>query len=174
VVTVISEGAVEGADHQVGFAVMFAAHHERTVQLAYLLCGDPDVAEEVVADAWVGVYRRLGRGPVDDIGPYVRRAVINGLRSRARRQVLLRREAVRRTVLPASGRMDEEVAARLVLFRALGRLPLRTRTAVVLRYYEDLSVAETAAAMGIAEGTAKSTVAKGLMRLRCLLEVHER
>lgn len=50
------------------------------------------------------------------------------------------------------------------------RLPLRTRTAVVLRYYEDLSVADTAAVMGIAEGTVKSSVAKGLDRLRLLLE----
>lgn len=166
----ISEHLGERGDSHVGFAAVFTVHNERTVQLAFLLCGDHHVAEEVVADAWLGVYRRLERGPIADIGPYLRRAVVNGLRSRARRQLLVRREALRRTAPPVEGASDDHVTARMVMLRALARLPLRTRTAVVLRYYEDLSVAETAVAMGITEGTVKSTVAKGLARLRALLE----
>lgn len=166
----ISEQTGERADCHVGFAAVFSVYHQRTVQFAFLLCGDRDVAEEVVADAWVGVYRRLERGTITDIGPYLRRAVVNKLRSRARRQLLIRREALRRSALPAADAMDDEVAAQMVVLRALARVPLRMRTAVVLRYYEDLSVAETAAVMGIAEGTVKSSVAKGLDRLRLLLE----
>ncbi|CAN5837810.1 SigE family RNA polymerase sigma factor [soil metagenome] len=164
----------ERADCGVGFAGVFAVHHQRTVQFAFLLCGNPHVAEEVVADAWVGVYRRLERGPITDIGPYLRRAVVNKLRSRARRQLLMRREASGGSAMSAADAMDDEVAARMVVLRALARLPLRMRTAVVLRYYEALSVAETAAIMGIAEGTVKSSVAKGLDRLRLLLEDGDR
>ncbi len=52
------------------------------------------------------------------------------------------------------------------LWRALGQLPRRQRSAVVLRYYEDLSEAETADALGVSVGTVKSTVSRALARLR--------
>lgn len=83
VVTMISERSDERVDCDGGFAAVFDAHHQRTVQLALLLCGDRHLAEEIVADAWVGVYRRLQRGPISDVGPYLRRAVVNKLRSPA-------------------------------------------------------------------------------------------
>lgn len=58
----------------------------------------------------------------------------------------------------------------MVLVAALTELPLRMRTVVVLRYFDDRSVAETAELMGVSEGTVKSTTSKGLARLHALLE----
>lgn len=153
------------------FAAVYQRHHARAVGLAFLLCGDADVAADLVADAWVGVYRRLGRGAIVDVGPYLRRAVVNAIRSHARRAALARRLIFFNTGHPghapdAAGAVDN----RMVMQHALARLPARMRTAVVLRYYDDRSVEQTAALMGISPGTIKSTTSKGLAKLRHLLE----
>lgn len=64
----------------------------------------------------------------------------------------------------------EGVSERLVILERLQRLPERMRTVLVLRLYVDLSVAHTAAAMGVSEGTVKSTTAKALAKLRTMWE----
>lgn len=152
-------------------SLAFAAHHTRAVRLAYLLCGDRPTAEDVVGTVWLKVHHRLQRGPIDDIGAYVRRAVVNEVSSSFRKLGLRRREAARRS---GDGRgergHDEQVADSAALVQALGRLPARTRAAVVLRYYGDLSVADTATTLGISEGTVKSSVSRGLAQLRTYLE----
>lgn len=153
------------------FAEVFAAHHPEALRLAYLLCGDPHRAEDAVAEAFTKMYRRWQRGGIDQPRAYLRRAVVNEVNSRFRRLVLERREAGRqhgddRGTRPA----DEDLADRDEVFRALGGLPERQRTAVVLRYYADLTEADTAAAMDVSVGTVKSSVSRGLARLRTLLE----
>ncbi|MGI9015938.1 MAG: SigE family RNA polymerase sigma factor [Euzebya sp.] len=149
----------------------YAAHHAGAVRLAYLLCGDRDSAEDIAADVWVKVHRRLQTSPVDNIGAYVRRAVINHVNSGFRRRGLARREAARlRGDERGQPSIDQQVADREAVVGALAQLPYRTRAAVVLRYYEDLSVADTAAALGVSEGTIKSSVSRGLSALRIILE----
>lgn len=150
----------------------FAAHHAQAVRLAWLLCGDRDQAEDVVATVWLKVHRRLQSGArLDDVGAYVRRAVVNETNSWLRRVVVRRREAqVRRGDTRGQRGHDDQVADADAVMRALDRLPHRTRAAVVLRYYTDLSVADTAAALGVSEGTVKSSVSRGLAALRTILE----
>ena len=65
---------------------------------------------------------------------------------------------------------DSGFEEREVLIAALRTLPAKVRTVLVLRYWEDLSVEETAALLGYAPGTVKSTAARGLRRLRTVLE----
>jgi RNA polymerase sigma factor (sigma-70 family) len=65
---------------------------------------------------------------------------------------------------------DDQLADTDQIFRALQALPERQRTAIVLRYYGDLSEAETAATMGTAVGTVKSSVSRGLERLRAVMD----
>ena len=153
----------------------FAAHHAGAVRLAYLLCGDREQAEDVVAGVWLKMHRRLERGPVDDVGAYVRRAVVNEVNSWFRKLGVRRREAA---VRKGDGRgtygHDDRIADADAVMRALDRLPARTRAAVVLRYYEDLSVADTAAALGVSEGTVKSSVSRGLTTMRTIMEEDER
>ncbi|MEP6797829.1 MAG: SigE family RNA polymerase sigma factor, partial [Lapillicoccus sp.] len=141
---------------------------------AYLVLGDRQLAEDVVQNALIGVYRRWGRiEHVDGPGPYARRAVVNAALSELRRPHRRREHgreqlpealgAAARTLDPAVHLRDETVLA------ALRELPPGQRTVVVLRHVEDVDVAATARLLGVAEGTVKSQCAKGLATLRARL-----
>ena len=149
------------------FAEVYAAHAGPALRTAFLLCGDRHRAEDIVADAFVKIYRRWRRGGIDEPGAYVRRAVINQANSRFRRLALERRHAGTRSGDDRGQRgSDDQFADAQLVAAALQRLPQRQRTALVLRYYDDLSVAQTAEAMGVSPGTVKSTVARGLANLQ--------
>ena len=152
------------------FADLYAASHPEALRLAYLLCGDRHRAEDAGADAFVKVYRALGRGGIRQPRAYVRRAVVNEVNSRFRRLALERREASKRSG-DARGARDPEdqVVDNDAVFAALRTLPVRQRTAVVLRYYSDMSEAEAAEVMGVSVGTVKSSTSRGLERLRWVL-----
>lgn len=160
--------AARGED--ASFAAVFNEHHHRAVRLAYLLTGDHHQAEDVVAEAMAKVYVQWRRGRVDDVGPYLRRAVANQANSRLRRRYLERREA-RRVRGDARGvrMVDDAAAERDAVWQAIQQLPDRQRQVVVLRYYEDLSEAVTADVLGVSAGTVKSSLSRGLHRLEQLL-----
>jgi len=158
------------ASERTSFAEVFNAHHRRAVRLAWLLTGDPDVAEDVVAEAFAKVWVQWEKGRVNDVGPYIRRAVANQANSRGRRLLLERDQAGRRSGDDRGVRLhDDDLADRDVVWRGLQMLPPRQRQAIVLRYYEDLSEAETADLLGVSVGTVKSQVSRGLDRLRELM-----
>jgi RNA polymerase sigma-70 factor (sigma-E family) len=151
-------------------ADVFRAHHADVVRLAYLLCGDHERAEDLVADVFTKLYRRLQRGSVDNVRAYLRRSVVNQVNSSFRRLALERREAARRRGDDRGVRAHaDDVAERAAMLAALDRLPPRQRTAVVLRFYEDLSEREAAAVMGCSAGTVKSSLSRGLAKLRVLV-----
>lgn len=153
------------------FDTVFALHHARMVRVAGLLCGDQDEAEDVVAEVFARTYRRWRKGGIDDIGAYLRRGVVNEVRSRWRKKGVRRRVDARRTrdlVLEAPG-ADVGVGDGQRLAAALAQLNERQRAVIVLRFYDDRSEAETAALMDIPAGTVKSTVSRGLARLAELL-----
>jgi RNA polymerase sigma-70 factor (sigma-E family) len=157
------------------FADVYAAHHGEALRLAYLLCGDLARAEDAVADAFVKVWRRWEAGGVTSPRAYVRRAVVNELNSRFRRLRLERREAQRRHGDDRGARRhDDALADTDQLLTALRQLPDRQRTAIVLRYYGDLTESETAATMGCSIGTVKSSVSRGLARLRDIVPQERR
>lgn len=152
------------------FAELYAAHYAEAVRLAYLLCGQQERAEDAVADAFVKVWRAWRRGRIDSPRAYIRRAVVNTVNSRFRRLALERRELTRRSGDARGARAaDEHLSERDELFAALAKLPQRQRTAIVLRYWEDLSEAGTAEVMGVATGTVKSSVSRGIATLRDLV-----
>lgn len=157
-------------NHAGSFADVFREHRHGAVRLAWVLTGDPHQAEDAVAEAFAKVWPRWERGRIDDIGPYLRRAVVNEVRSKGRRKVIEHREAERR-------RGDERgvhlvadaVADHDEVWNALGRLPERQRHVIVLRYYEDLSEADIARVLQVSSGTVKSQAARGMARLRQLI-----
>jgi RNA polymerase sigma-70 factor (sigma-E family) len=152
------------------FAAVFNSHHRKAVRLAYLLCGDHHQAEDIVSDAFAKVYTQWRKGRVDDVGAYLRRAVVNETNSKLRRRYLERREASKRSGDDRGIRLvDEQAADRDAVWQAVQRLPERQRQAVVLRYYEDLSEADTADVLGVSVGTVKSQVSRGLARMQDLL-----
>jgi RNA polymerase sigma-70 factor (sigma-E family) len=158
---------------------LYAEHALGLVRLAVVVTGDRGAAEDIVQDAFLGLYRRWDHLP-DTSAPlaYVRTSVVNGCRT-----ALRRRSRLRLGPGGLGGDVDEEVPAgrggsaglaesaeasallgeeqRLVA-AALRKLPRRQREAVVLRYYLDLSVEEAAQVMGISPGTVKSATHRGL------------
>jgi RNA polymerase sigma-70 factor (sigma-E family) len=142
------------------FSGFYAEHRVGLVRLAALLVDDRAVAEEVVQDSFAKLYERWNRA--DDPLAYVRMCVVNRSRDVLRRRRLLSRE-------PASVESVAE-ADHDHLRDAIARLPARQRAAIVLRYYADLSVEETAALMRTRPGTVKSLVHRGLAALRKVIE----
>lgn len=141
------------------FERTYVAEFDGMVRLARVVLDDPVHAEDVVQEAFAQLYRRMGsvRGP----GGYLKVAVINGARSTNRR----RRTAVRLglTTIGTAPAMD---AGHDDLLDAVRRLPRRRLEVVVLRFYEDLSVAEVAEVLGMPEGTVKSLSHRALLQLK--------
>ena len=152
------------------FAAVYAAHHAEALRLAYLLCGNAERAEDAVAEAFVRVYRQMRRSEIHSPRAYVRRAVVNEVNSRFRRLALERREASKRSGdLRGARSPDDALADSDEMFTALRQLSERQRTAIVLRFYEDLPEKAIAEAMGVSVGTVKSTLSRGMERLRVVL-----
>ena len=134
---------------------------------AYLLLGDRELAEDLVQTALAKTYVSWSR--IRDVGAaraYARKTLLNTASSWFRKRGW---RAERPTELVESGSYDEDPTVRPAVTAALARLAPRQRAVVVLRYYEDLSVAETAAALHCSEGTVKSQTSDALSKLRGLL-----
>jgi RNA polymerase sigma-70 factor (ECF subfamily) len=141
----------------------------RLVGTLSLLCGDGDAAEELaqetLARVWLGWSRVRALGePLATVWTY--RVAINLANSWLRRRMAERRARARLAVGAAGAHLDPDPADAVAVRRVVAALPRRQRTAVVLRYYADLPVAEVAALMGCAPGTVKSLTSKALTALR--------
>jgi RNA polymerase sigma-70 factor (sigma-E family) len=152
------------------FAGIFEAERAATLRLAYTMTGDVGIAEDVVAEAFARTYERWSKGKVDDPGAYVRRTVVNEVRSTWRRVAVRRKYAAReRQVEPSTSFGGDQIADADVLQRALLVLPPRQRAVVVLRIVDDLSEQDVARALGCSVGTVKANLSRGLDRLRDVL-----
>lgn len=145
------------------------AQRESLRKYAYLLCGDWYEADDIVQKALTKLFAAWRRVEPGGAAAYVRRIVTNVYISH-RRLAWVRRErtAAELPDRPSQG-PDEDLAVRLEVLDALRSLPPRQRATLVLRYWEQLSVDETAAAMGCSAGTVKSQTSKALGKLRELL-----
>jgi RNA polymerase sigma-70 factor (sigma-E family) len=143
------------------------------VRLAYALTGDPGHAEDLAQTAFARAYASWGRvRRAGDPDAYVRRIVINAHRSRFRRHRVA--EELRGDLTDtAVGASQPGPEGRSELLDALDRLGPRQRAVVVLRYWLDLSEAETAAALGCSVGTVKSQASRALATLRKTASVPE-
>jgi RNA polymerase sigma-70 factor (sigma-E family) len=138
------------------------------LRTARSLTANPCDAEDLLQTALAKTYLAWDR--IDDRGAldrYVRRTLVNTRTSQWRRR---RVDELTCEEVPESGAADpdpaERQAQRDVLWGAIGRLPARQRAMLVLRYYEDLSEAQTAEVMGVSVGTVKSAVSRALVKLR--------
>jgi RNA polymerase sigma-70 factor (sigma-E family) len=159
---------------------LYAEHALGLVRLAVVVTGDRAAAEDIVQDAFLGLYRRWDQ--VSDMTAplaYLRVSVMNGCRTALRRRSRLGLwsgagfggdldEAALAESGPFAGLAESAEASVLLgeeqrlVAAALRKLPRRQREAVVLRYYLDLSIEETAQVMGISPGTVKSATHRGL------------
>lgn len=149
------------------FAQVFEQHRDDVVGLAYVLSGDAETARDAAAEAFARTYEQWRHGNVDRIEGYVRRAVVNQVHSHFRRLGRQRRFEQRRAgdARAATPHPDRAAAGDRVR-RLIRQLPRRQQTAVVLRYWADLTDEEVAEAMGCPLGTAKSLLSRGMARLR--------
>ena len=144
--------------------VLYREHLVTMTRLALMLTGDRATAEDVVQDAFLGLWRQLPQ--LDNPGSYLRTSVINGCRSvhRSRRMAWLRRPAHDPPVWSAeAAAIDGE--DRRELLAAVARLPQRQREILALRFYLDMSDHEIAATLNISRGTVSSTVSRALATL---------
>jgi RNA polymerase sigma-70 factor (sigma-E family) len=137
------------------------------LRLAYLICGNRASAEDLVQEAFVRVAGRFVelRNP-DAFGPYLKRTVINLSRKQFRRKAVERAYLEREAAQPQPEAADPDVHLREEIRGGLSRLSPRQRTAIVLRFYADLSERDIAEALGCRPGTVKSLLARGLDALR--------
>ncbi|WP_410633964.1 SigE family RNA polymerase sigma factor [Amycolatopsis sp. cmx-4-83] len=137
-------------------------------KVAYLLCGDWHRADDLVQSAITRLYANWARASrADNLDGYARRTLVNTFLAEQRTS-WWRRVDLRGTEHERS-EPGEDVDAALDLRAALARLPARQRATVVLRYFSDLPVSETAQALGCSEGTVKSQTSKAVETLRELL-----
>ena len=151
-------------------AVVLAAYRS-LARLAYLMSGDRETAEDIVAEAFARSWIPWQRGTVDELGPYVRRTVVNLCLQGQRRRFLERRSLERVGARPpTTGEEPGLAVAGLVdLRRALQALSVEHRAVVVLRFFADLSEKDTAEVLQLSMGTVKSRTARALKALRPLM-----
>ena len=139
------------------FETLFAERWEPMVKLATLTTGSIALGEEIAQDAFEQLHRNWNT--VEHPRTWLRTAVVNRSTDWVRRQGIERRHTPEATEPIAA---DEGIAMR----EALKAVTPRQRTAIVLRYYEDLPEAEIAELLGCRPGTVKSLLSRGLRTLR--------
>ena len=150
--------------------VLYREHATGLIRLAVVMLGDRPTAEDVVQEAFCGLYRRWAHlsDPAKSL-PYVRSAVLNGCRTVIRRRS---RHDGRLAAEPAAASAEHDALLgeeHRAVIQGVRKLPPRQREALVLRYFMDLDVPEIAQSMGISPGTVKSTLSRGIAALGLML-----
>jgi len=159
----IKRGAAVG-DSGSDFDAFVVRRYAALVRFGYLLTGNRASAEDLVQNALFRTYRRWQQlDEKDDPTAYVRKAMVNAHISWTR--LLASREQLIAEPPDRPGAEGGDIEG-LHMWGQLAALPARMRAVLVLRFYEDLSEADTARVLGCSAGTVKSQTSRGLARLR--------
>lgn len=145
-------------------------------RFGYLLCADWHLAEDLVQNTLVKMFKAWPRiQQRDTVNRYARQTLTRTWLDEKRRP--WRRSEARDGELPELADPAVDVAAhgdrgfdREMVLRAMTEVPPRQRAVLVLRYWEDLSIAETAATLSCSEGNVKSQQSRGLEKLRTVID----
>jgi RNA polymerase sigma-70 factor (sigma-E family) len=157
---------MRGASDVAAFSEFAQACTPSLFRTAYLICGDHQLAQDLLQEALVKTLIAWPRlRDRANLEAYTRRIIVTTSISWRRRRSFHERPS---EALPERVGVDpaEDVATHHAVVAALLTVPARQRAAIVLRYYHDLTEAQTADIMGNSVGTVKSQVAAGLKRLR--------
>lgn len=150
-----------GGCHETNFDAFYEQTLPGAMRLGHLLTGSVSLGQEVAQDAMIAVHRHWSE--IENPAAYLRTTVVNLSRSAQRRLIRerrhLRRHSETLTMIPD---VDET-------WEQLRRLPVAQRTVLVLRFYEDMSLAEIADHLGKPVGTVKSTMHRALAKLKDVL-----
>jgi RNA polymerase sigma-70 factor (ECF subfamily) len=146
-------------------------HYRELYRYAYSVLREERSAEDTVQDAFERAFSALGRYSEERLRamrlrPWMYRITLNVARNRLRRR---REVPVEEPSVAGGSASDQDREAVMDVLAALGELPERQRVAVTLRYLQDMPYAEISSATGWPEGTAKTLVRRGLVRLRSLM-----
>lgn len=159
-----------GSRDRTEFADFVAARSTALHRAAYLMVGDVGLTQDLVQEALTKTYVAWPRlRDKSRAEAYARKAITTTAISWYRRKSWHGERSTEAPPERASGGHDDDVTRSHWVWQSLMQLPVRQRAAVVLRYYEDLTEAQTAEAMGCAVGTVKSQVSAGLAKLRLTL-----
>jgi RNA polymerase sigma-70 factor (sigma-E family) len=151
------------------FSHFVRAHHAALFRTVYLLTGDYHRAEDVVQATFMRLYLRWGRVSVmREPGAYARKVAVNQVWS-WRRRLSSREVPGFQSVDVALPGPADDIFDHEAVWSAVLTLPPRQRAVIVLRFYEDLTEAQTAEILGLAVGTVKSHCHTGCQRLAGLL-----
>jgi len=172
-----SPGVSQTGSETVEFERMVSDHRERVARLAYRLLGWRDEVEDVVQEVFLAALRNLGRFRADSTrSTWLTAITVNKCRSHLRRRLLRLRffeRSPQRVARPVGG--AEEAALERESFeqvrRALQKLPARYREVVVLRYLEEMPIAEIAEVLGIFRNAVEVRLNRARARLRADLAV---
>jgi RNA polymerase sigma-70 factor (sigma-E family) len=157
------------ADEEREFREFVAARIPELRRSAYLLCGNPHLADDLVSNALLRVYRKWRRvASAEQPTAYLRRVLVNVWIDEQRRP--WRRERVVDTLPEPPPHLDADQADRPMLVALLRQLTPKRRAVLVLRFFEDLSVEQTAEVMSCSAGTVKTHTHRGLADLRVLMD----
>ena len=155
------------ADRDEEFSRYVTERSGALLRVAYLLTGNradaEDLLQTALAKTYLSWHRIQDKGALDG---YVRRVLVNTQTSWWRKRRVEEYATDQLPEQPWEDTRPGEFELRSTVWKSLAQLPRRQRAVVVLRYYEDLSEAETAAVMGISVGTVKSTASRALAKLR--------
>jgi RNA polymerase sigma-70 factor (ECF subfamily) len=154
---------------------LILAHQEAVFRLAYLILGDPDEAEDVAQETFIRAWKNLrGFDPSRPLPPWLLRITANLARNHRRSAGRYLAALIRNLQDESTLQTIEEKSAQHIesqqLWQAVRRLQLPDQQIVYLRYFLDLSVAETAETLQVAEGTVKSRLNRALNRLRTVIQ----
>jgi RNA polymerase sigma factor (sigma-70 family) len=161
-VTMGGAKAVESGVDRSAFEDFYRVELDRQVRRAVLLLGSNDAANDVVHDAFIAVYLRWDS--LDEPGPYLHKAVLNGRRGVHRKRARHQRALPRLLVSDAPASPDEP------LDDLLARLPFNQHAAVVLRFYGGLTTEEIARELDCAAGSVGPWITRALATLRKALQ----
>jgi RNA polymerase sigma-70 factor (sigma-E family) len=149
------------------FSELVRTEGDRAFRLAVLLTGDLTAGQDLLQTVHEQIYRHYRRhGTPDSPAHYLRAALIKAATRSRRLQARRRETLVSHPPETAGGSAESRVLARHHLLPALRRLPPRQRAVIVLRYFADMTEADTAKALGCSIGTVKTQAHRALQRLR--------
>lgn len=160
-------------DREAAFEEFVLGRQAALFRLAFLLTGDRHLAEDLLQSALERTYQHWRRvATAGSPTAYVRRIIVNLAADwrRSRRYVSEQCLDAALAVSPAGDGCAERAESHDLVVRALRSLPTGMRAVLVLRYFEDLSEAETASVMGCSVGTVKSQASRGIEKLRAAME----
>jgi RNA polymerase sigma-70 factor (sigma-E family) len=158
---------VKARDKDAEFEAYMAARQPALLRTAYLLTGDRHAAEDLVQTAFAKLYLSWDKVQRRElVDGYVRRILVNENNSSWRRP--WRRREITTDQVPEQGSVTDrhDLGQRAAMWDFVQTLPPKQRAVIVLRFYEDLSEAETAHVLGISVGTVKSQASRALASMR--------